>query len=209
MTAPAGLAGAFQYSVVPAVVVDNGDPDQLGRVKVRYPWMDAGQSTDWVQISAPAAGSGRGIFFVPEPQDQVLVAFAFGRIDRAYVIGALWSSNDKPPDTATTKRMLKTKSGHVVVLDDSDGAEQILIVDKSGSNKILLDAANSVVTIESGGDLKIKATGTVALEATGDLSLKGANVTIKADSKLAVSGQQVTVDGPTGVNINNGALQVT
>jgi phage baseplate assembly protein V len=209
MTANPAPPPGVNYSVVPALVTDNDDPDQLGRVKVRYPWMDDDQSSDWLSVAAPSAGKERGFFFVPEVEDQVLVAFSFGRVDRGYVVGSLWSRNDKPPDTAPAKRTIKSVSGHTIVLDDTDGAEQITIIDKSGDNKIVLDAKNSTVSIESGGDLTIKAKGKLALEADGDVSIKGENVALEASSKLSAKGASMALDGSGGVKVNGGALEVT
>jgi phage baseplate assembly protein V len=196
------------YGVVAALVTDNDDPDKLGRVKVRYPWMGSDESSDWIRVAAPGAGKDAGFFFVPEPQDQVLVSFLYGRVDRAYVVGSLWSRNDKPPGGEHATRIIKSRSGHTIVLDDTKDAEQITIVDKSGKNKIVLDAKNNAVTIQSGGDLTLKAEGKLALEAKGDLTLKGNNVSIEGNAKVAAKGQQMTLDGPTGVKINGGALEV-
>jgi phage baseplate assembly protein V len=191
------------------MVTDNDDPDKLGRVKVRYPWMDDQQASDWIHVASAFAGDQRGLFFVPQADDQVLVAFAYGRVDRGYVIGSLWSKQDKPPsDGARAKCTIKTRSGHAITLDDTDGSELISIVDKSGKNKITLDAANNKIAIESGGDFSIKAQGKLTIEASDDVSIKGANVTVEASNKLAAKGTQMALNGSAGVNVNDGALEV-
>jgi phage baseplate assembly protein V len=208
MTQPLHAPALTNYSVIPAVVTQNDDADKLGRVKVRFPWMDEQQESDWVHVAAPTAGKERGFFFVPEVDDLVLIAFAYGRIDRAYVIGSLWSTADKPPTTERTKRMIKSVSGHVITLDDTEDAESISIVDKSGKNKIVLDAKNNTITVESGGDLTIKAKGKLALSSDDDVSIQGKNVSLEATSKAALKGTEVAVNGPSGVKVNDGALEV-
>lgn len=201
-------SSATNPSVVPAVVTKNDDEAKLGRVKVRFPWMDARQESDWLQVAAPGAGRQRGFYFVPEVDDLVLVAFAFGRIDRAYVIGSLWTRPDRPPAAERHKRTLKSVTGHVITLDDTENAESISIIDKSGANKIVLDARNNTVTIESGGDLMIKAAGRLELSSDSDVSIRGANITIEATGNAELKGNAVAVEGPSGVNVNNGALEV-
>jgi phage baseplate assembly protein V len=196
----------LHHSLVPAKVTKSYQ--ELGRVKVRYPWMADSEESDWIAVAAPMAGNKCGVFFMPEEDDQVLVAFSHGHVERSYIIGALWSDASKPPDTDREKRQLTSRSGHIITLDDTKDAELISIVDKSGKNKIVLDAKNNTITIESGGDLTIKAAGNLALQSDKDVSIKGVNVTIEAQQQLAAKGQTMTLNGPTGVKINDGALEV-
>src|SRR3972149_536693 len=84
--------------VVPGIVTNNQDPDGLGRVKIKFPWLSDDNETDWVRIATLMAGGQRGGFFLPEVGDEVLVAFEHGDINHPYVIGALWNGVDKPPE---------------------------------------------------------------------------------------------------------------
>jgi uncharacterized protein involved in type VI secretion and phage assembly len=206
ITAPAQSV-LFQHSLVPATVTKSYH--KLGRVKVRFPWMSDKQESDWVRVAAPTAGNKCGLFFMPEENDQVLVALSQSHIGRSYIIGVLWSNASKPPDEDRSKRQLTSRSGHTITLDDTRDAEQISIIDKSGKNKIVLDASGDKVklTIESGGDLTITATGKLALNSDDDVTIKGANVTIEATAKLAAKGSTMTLDGKS-VNVNSGALEV-
>jgi phage baseplate assembly protein V len=198
---------SISVSVVPALVTRNDDTQ--GRVKVRYPWMDDKGESDWIAVSGPGAGHDCGLFCIPAADDQVLVAFSFGQIDKAYVIGSLWSTADKPPSAGNPdKRTWKSKTGHVIVLDDTSGAEQISIVDRSGGNKITIDTASKSITIESAGDLTIKAAGNLTLSSGKDVTVNGSNLTLAATSQLAAKGSSMTLDGPAGVKINDGALEV-
>lgn len=205
-SAPEAMA-SINYSVVPATVTKNDDP--LGRVKVRFPWMDDPAESDWLAVAGPGAGEGRGLFYLPEVKDLVLVAFSFGQLDQGYVIGSLWSSVDKPPGGGDrNKRTLRSVSGHVVTLDDTKDAERISIVDKSGGNKITLDTKANTIIIESGGDLTIKATGNLALHSDKDVTIEGKTVSVTASRKLAAKANEVAINGPQGVKINDGALEV-
>ena len=198
---------SINYSVVPAMVTRNDDTQ--GRVKVRFPWMDDQDESDWIAVSGPGAGKDRGLFCIPATDDQVLVAFSFGQIDKAYVIGSLWSTADKPPSAGDpNKRTWKSRSGHVIILDDTEGSEQISIVDKSGGNTITIDASSNTITIESAGDLTIKAAGNLALQSGKDVTVNGTGLTLTATGKLAAKGSSMALSGPAGVTINDGALEV-
>ena len=85
--------------VAVGIVTDNHDPEGLGRVKVRFPWLGEGVESDWCKVASFMAGDGRGAVFLPEIEDEVLVAFEQGDVNFPYVIGALWNSSDRPPET--------------------------------------------------------------------------------------------------------------
>src|SRR5690606_2660957 len=106
----AAMSSPVNYTVVPAVVTKNKDKDKnnLGRIKVRYPWMDDTQESDWLPVVSPGAGKERGLYAVPEVHDQVLVAFGYGDPNRGYVLGALWSKDDKPPSDDPALRVFKS-----------------------------------------------------------------------------------------------------
>jgi phage baseplate assembly protein V len=188
------------------VVTNTKDPDGLGRVKLRLPWLDPDTETDWARIAVPMAGPQRGLFFPPEVDDEVLVAFEHGSSQRAYVVGALWNGKDKPPDAnADGKndiRMIKSRSGHVVRLTDTDGAEKIEIVDKSGKNSIVVDTAANAVTVKASQDVTIDADGgtltlkgtSVKIQAKSDVTVQGATTKVQADGQLTVKGQMVQIN---------------
>jgi uncharacterized protein involved in type VI secretion and phage assembly len=192
--------------VVTGIVTDNKDPQGLGRVKVKFPTLSSQESGPWARIAVLMAGNQRGTFFLPEVDDEVLVAFEHGDISRPYVLGALWNGKDKPPDTnadgKNNFRFIKSRSGHGIRFDDTNGSEKIEIIDKSGAHKIVIDTSGKKITIESGqdidinapngkitlnagdveiktrGDAKVKAGGGVKIEAGGNTDIKGATVNL-------------------------------
>ena len=121
-------------NIVVGIVTDNNDPDNLARVKVKYPWLTEEHQSFWARIATPMAGPQRGMVFMPEVDDEVLVAFEHGDIRRPYVIGCLWNGNDKPPKThvkdysssdtvdggKTVHRWIRTRVGHVFMFYDGD-----------------------------------------------------------------------------------------
>jgi uncharacterized protein involved in type VI secretion and phage assembly len=181
-----------ENGIVIGTVVDLDDPEKLGRVKLKLPQYDDQQST-WARIASPMAGNNRGFFFRPEVQDEVLVGFENGEIRRPYVLGSLWSKVDTPPprdndETKNNWRFMVSRSGHIFKFDDTEGSEKIEIVDKSGSLKVTFDSTSSKITIESNGDVEIKApqgafkvsAQTVDIEASGEMKLQAfADMTVK------------------------------
>ena len=86
------------YGMVIGIVTNNQDPDKLGRVKVRFPWLSDEDESQWARMLTPMAGDNRGMYFIPEVDDEVLVAFEQGDMRFPYILGALWNGEDKPPD---------------------------------------------------------------------------------------------------------------
>jgi uncharacterized protein involved in type VI secretion and phage assembly len=178
---PAG-AGDRYYGVAFAVVTNNRDPEGLGRVKVALPWLGDQAESDWARVATPMAGPNRGLYFLPEVDDEVLVAFEHGSPSVPYVLGGLWNGKDTPPesnaDGHNDRRTIRSRSGHVIRLTDTDGQEQIEIVDKSTKNSIVISTKDNSITVTSGGDITVKAGGKLTLEAKADLTIKGQTVNI-------------------------------
>jgi uncharacterized protein involved in type VI secretion and phage assembly len=214
--------------LVVGIVTNNKDPDGLMRVKVRFPWLSDSDESAWARIVAPMAGNDRGMMLLPEVDDEVLVGFEHGDIHRPYVLGAMWNGVDAPPISQgsalsgsgqVNKRIIKSRSGHTILLDDTAGSEEITIVDKTGSNKIVIHSPDNSLQIKVQGDLTIEAQGKITLKAgTGmdvssdaSLSIKGATGSIEGSGNLTIkngAGAQIALSGPS-VNLNNGALEVT
>jgi uncharacterized protein involved in type VI secretion and phage assembly len=148
------------YGVVVGVVTNNQDPQGLGRVKVRFPWLSKEHESNWARMVTPMAGKARGLYTLPEVEDEVLVAFEHGQVENPFVLGALWNGKDTPPaDNADGKnniRVLKSRSGHVVRLDDTDGAEKIEIMDGAGTESLVFDTAKNTITLTAKKDVVIE-----------------------------------------------------
>jgi uncharacterized protein involved in type VI secretion and phage assembly len=179
---------ARMFGVVIGVVTNNHDPLGLGRVKVGLPWMSEAVETDWARVATPMAGPDRGIYFIPEVNDEVLVAFEHGNPEVPYVLGGLWNGEENPPaannDGRNNVRVIKSRSGSTIRFDDDQNDPQIEIADSSGKNKIVIRTADNSVTITATGDITVSAGGT--------LKLSGNNVEIAAKTVLRVEGSQST-----------------
>lgn len=141
------------YGVAAGIVTNNQDPDGLGRVKLKFPWLSDDNETDWVRIAFLMAGGERGSFFLPEVGDEVLVAFEHGDINSPYVIGSLWNGTDKPPETNSDGknniRKIRSRSGHVLVFDDNaeEKKEKVEIKTNAG-HTLTMDDTSSKEKVE-------------------------------------------------------------
>ena len=183
--------------VVIAVVTNIADPDKLGRVKVKYPWMTDDAESYWARVVGIGAGVERGMFFMPEVEDEVLVAFEHGDFSQPYVIGGLWNGADKPPPDAQNVaageeakvRMIRSQNGHQITMYDNadnkveiitDGGHQIvlddanknIIIKSSGGLSLTMDDGSSKITFESGNEVEIIASGNMKLQANGNMDLQ-------------------------------------
>lgn len=182
------------------IVSNLEDPDGLGRVQLKYPHLDD-QDSQWARLAMPMAGPDRGTFFRPEVDDEVLVAFEHGDVRRPYIVGSLWSSEDKPPaDDGQPKennwRFIKSRSGHIIKFNDTDGAETIEIIDKNEEHQIIIDSANKKIQIIcKSGDIELSATsGKVAVEAS-EVEIKASgSMTLEAGGEMTIKGSMVNIN---------------
>jgi len=193
-----GEADSRFYGVAFAVVTNNKDPEKLGRVKVDLPWLAQSVESDWARIVTPMAGGQRGIYFLPEVGDEVLVAFEHGSPESLFVLGALWNGKDKPPesndDGKNDVRTIRSRSGHVIRLTDKDGDEKIEIADKSGKNSIVISTKDKSITITADADVSIQA-------GNGKLKLSGNGIEITSKAAIKVEASQ-TMDLEAGPQLN-------
>jgi uncharacterized protein involved in type VI secretion and phage assembly len=181
------------FGVYPAVVTNIKDEDGQGRIKIRLPWTpddDAGYEV-WARLVTFMAGKDRGAWFIPDPEDEVLVAFEAGDPRRPYVVGALWNGKDAPPETMdgagdNNKKSLVSRRNLRVTLDDTEGQETITIKTPGGQ----------VVTIQDGPDL-------VELrDTTGHvIKLEQGGITISGGAKVTVQATEVEI-GAGSLKVN-------
>lgn len=188
--------------LVIGIVTDNNDPEGLGRVKVKYPWLSSEHASDWARVVSVGAGPQRGIAFLPEVNDEVLVAFELGDIHHPYVIGGLWNGRDKPPKSGkelvkggkVEKRVIRSRAGHEIIFDDADAGGGITIIDK-GQNKIFIDSKTNALTIEIKGNITLTSKGNLKLESTGNLDLNATgNLTVSATGKVDIKGLVINLN---------------
>lgn len=195
------------FGVVIGVVTNNNDPDGLGRVKTSLPWMGDQVESDWARVVTPMAGPGRGLYFLPEVDDEVLVAFEHGNPEVPYVLGGLWNGKDKPPesnsDGKNNLRTIRSRNGNVIRLSDVKDDEKIEIIDKSTKNTIVIRTKDNSITITADGDVtvqssngKLKLTGNgVEITSTSTVKIEASQtMELKSSSQLGIKGSVVNIN---------------
>jgi uncharacterized protein involved in type VI secretion and phage assembly len=210
------------YGVVMGIVTNNQDPEKMYRVQVKFPWLAEDAGSWWARVGTPMAGGGRGIYFLPEVNDEVLVAFEHGDVRFPYVVGALWNGQDSPPsnndDGQNNIRVIHSRSGHLVRLDDTNGDEKVEIIDKTGGNSITIKSSDNSITIVCTGrmklqangiditsesDLNIQANSTLNMASQGPMSIQGSStVSVAADATMNVTANAIMTIQGAMVNIN-------
>ena len=185
-------------------VVDLNDPASLSRVQVRIMSVDGPTGHDapiWARVACPFAGDNRGAFLLPDVGDEVLVIFQNGDPRFPVIVGGLWNGASQPPETISDgrnqKKVIRSKNGVKVTLDDQDGQEQF-IAETPGGQKVTLKDGPGAITIEDSNGNSVK------LETSGITVTASAKLTVNAP-QVAVSAGMVTVDA--GMSRFSGVVQ--
>ncbi|MDJ0597827.1 MAG: phage baseplate assembly protein V [Crocosphaera sp.] len=177
-------------NVVVGVVEDNSDLEGLGRVQVSFPHLSDSNRSAWARIATPMAGSGMGMYFLPEVGDEVLVEFEHGDINRPLILGSVWNGCGRPPednlDGQNHIRTIRSRAGHTIRFDDTSGNEEVVIEHNTGSQIRL--QSDGTISIEANADLELNAGGNISLNATGgDINLDTQNVNVSVTGVMDVS----------------------
>ncbi len=185
--------------VAPGIVkeIDN----KLGRVRVNLPWLDDENKTYWARIATLMAGNGRGSWFMPEVGDEVLLGFEMGQVDNAYVLGFLWSEEDKPAiaDDSIDEhvRRLRTVAKHRIDFDDRDNKQRIYVQSNS-EHKLEMNDFNKFVKISTKGDRFVNfddQNKCIDIQTAGQPEMKLDDQANKITIKTGASDPSVVLDG--------------
>ena len=200
--------------VVVGIVKDIEDPLGEGRVRVQFPWLSEDELSGWAPIARTMAGKERGFYYMPELEDEALLAFELGDFDHPYVIGFLHNGVDLPPDDDIDAkvRRVKTVSGHILEFDDRPGQERVELETQGGHHLVMEDAPGTVELATTGGQkLKMQ-------DLPGQITVStpsGSNVTINdlpsSIHLTTAGGVSLIVSDAGGVTISapEGMLNVT
>jgi len=212
-----------------AIVSNVKDPDKLGRVAVTIPSLAEKHELAWARVATPGGGKSRGIHWLPEVNDEVLVAFEDGDASRPVVLGGLFSSKDVPPEIGqeldngvVTRRALVTRAGHKIELSDEEGDKAYVDIALAGgkvrlhlgADTIDLETKDKPLRIASGNDeivfdgkgtITIKAK-TIKLAAQTDLAIEGVNVKTKATSAVELSAPTATVKADASLKLQSSGI---
>ncbi len=197
-----------------AIVMDNNDPEQLGRIRVQFFWQKNKSMSPWLRLVTPYSGAERGFYFIPEIDDEVLVGFEGGDTERPFVMGSLYHGKHKPAgnfiednnsfkgivtqsnlkiefDDDKKVTTIETPGGNTVVLSDDD--KSILLKDQ---NQNIVKLNSSGISMDSMEDIKITSkakviidgTAGVDIKSTADTKVSGLNIKLNANATIAAKG---------------------
>lgn len=188
-------------SVVIGVVTNTDDPEDWGRVKVKYPWMSDDEESDWARVIGIGAGKEAGYYVIPDVDDEVLIAFEHGDFARPILLGGVWNGKAGiPPEAAGAAagekplvRTWRSRKGHqITMFDNSDDKIEILT---KGGIKILLDDTKDSVEIEADKDISIKAGSNMTVEAQGNLKMNArGNMDLQASGQVNIKGSIINLN---------------
>jgi uncharacterized protein involved in type VI secretion and phage assembly len=192
------------------VVTDIRDKGQCGWVKLKFPWLDDNYVTDWVR-TVQLGGKGGGGVFSPEVNDEVLVGFEQGSLDRPYVLGGLYNGIDKPSphdvplvdgrSGKVNRRSFVSRKGNRVELLDG--------TTKSGVRLASGDKRLEVVLDEKTGKVAIKVYARGGRRELSSVTLTDRGITLDAGrGELTLKGRSVSITGTTSVSVDGGARAV-
>ena len=196
--------GAMAQAPSTGVVVDIADPEGLGRVKVAVPDARDPKKTRqvWARLATLMAGNGKGTWFLPDVDDEVLVVFEGGDPRRPYVVGALWNERHRPPEAideagGNDLKTIRSRNGVQITLDDTDGQETVRLETPGGQSITLRDGPAAVEIVDGNGN-------SIELTASGIKVTSSTKVQIDA-AVLEVSAGAVTVH--SGLTKFSGVVQ--
>ena len=199
-----------------AVVVDNKDPKKLGRVRVKMMWQQ-NTKTPWIRLMTNHAGNNRGMYFVPEIDDEVRLGFENDNPDLPFVLGTVYNGKANSSDIYNDnnlKKAIRTKSGNSIIFSDEDGKEEIKIFSKDEKNSISISLDGSKkITIQSEGDIELTAKNNIRLTAEKDIifTAKGKNtieakqgITMDGTSKIEMKATNIKAEAQANAEIKGG-----
>lgn len=194
------------YGVYMGIVSDIKDPENLARVRVKFPWRDGNHQSAWARLATTMAGKDMGTFFLPEKGDEVLVAFGNGSIKHPYILGSLWNGKQTPPLKSKKKNsvsQVKSRAGHTITLDDTKNKGNIEIKTKKNQRVIIDDKKDKIKIEDSHGNKITMGKDGIEIKSKNKTTLSGKKVEINADQKLSLSGGKLDASASSKATISS------
>ncbi|RAV29183.1 type VI secretion system Vgr family protein [Sinomicrobium soli] len=190
-----------------AIVKENNDPKGLGRVKVQMAWQQENAlTTDWIPLSTPNGGSGKGFHFIPEIGESVMVDFQSGNAEMPYVTGSVQHNQAKSgyADSDNNLKAIQSKSGNKIIMNDKDGS--ITITDKGAALLVMDGAGNININGSTSKNINIgEGASTLNMDKNGVINFSGneqfaitvgeSSLILKKDGVIEINGKDIKVTG--------------
>jgi type VI secretion system secreted protein VgrG len=202
-----------------AIVTDNNDPKGLGRIQVKFAWQEG--NTPWIRMINPHSGSGKGIYFIPEIGEEVLVGFEAGNAEKPFVLGGMYNGNatSNYATPSNDKKVIQTRSGNKMIMDDAAGS---FCITDQGTVNMLFDGAGNATTnsdttnaINVGKNresvLKMDSEGNITLDGKTSLTITIGNskLEMKEDGTITFNGKNITTNGENIKTIGTTSVDIS
>jgi hypothetical protein len=202
--------------LVIGTVVDNMDEQEMGRVKVMFPWLSPDYISAWARVmQIGASKAGGGFLWMPEVGDEVLIGFDRGSIDYPFVIGNLYNGIASPlpapaVEGVVANRRIASRMAHTIQWNDGPEAMGISIMTAPAEDpptSVVLDGEEVKITINSLGEIEITGALSVKISSEGALTLDAPSITIGSEdtASLSMAGTSITVGSETTASVSVGS----
>lgn len=211
------MNGSYFYV---AKVTDNQDEEKLNRVKVTVPLAEESVSY-WLPYLSAAAGNGIGFSTLPDIDDQVLVLALENSRDRQIVIGSFWNAKFAPPETGentdadlngdgnNSLTFFKSKSGNMIILDDTKDKEKIQIVASGGKSRFEVDNENKLINMATDKDIGLSAKGTITIQAEEEIILMAKKVfSIESEDFAVKASKEINIDTSKDMTLKGSGISL-
>ena len=171
-----------------------------GDVKVKYPGVNNELESNWARVVNPGGGKARGLTFMPEVNDEVIMGFENGDPRRPIILGGLFNGKDAQPAFKKSSggtidtRMMTSRLGHTIEFGDgaADADQYIGLSLAGGNHQVKLGKTEFTATVPANVPMTLKAgTASIAISAQGEITITGKKITLKADTDVEMSGANV------------------
>jgi phage protein D/phage baseplate assembly protein gpV len=216
-----GGSPSWASSLVIGVVTNNNDPDGMGRVRVKFPALGGDMEGWWARVATINAGPERGLFMLPQVNDEVVVGFEHNDPRRPFVLGSLYTGREKVPndlkDAQARKALFGVKSDEKVHIEGKQAmtlkSDEKMTVEvtrgaQGGTGSFLLDAKGDIEQ-KATQNIKANATGAVEVKANQSVTVKGtASVTVESTGPLKLKGAMIDIEATGPVNVKGAIINL-
>lgn len=201
---PVAAPGEPNCETQSAMVTDNNDHNGLGRIRVKFHWMNGAEKSPWIRVTTPHAGGGKGMYMIPEVGEEVIVGFEGDSATKPYVVGAVYHGQAKNEfaNGGNDMKTFQSRSGSKLALDDKAGSVNLADMDgtainmdgagkmaHTSSQEISLTCGASSITLKEDGTILVKGKNIFTVAKEDVVSTAKKNMTFNANKKLNAQGK--------------------
>jgi uncharacterized protein involved in type VI secretion and phage assembly len=216
------VEGRF-YGKYRGLVVDNADPENRGRLRVRVADVLGDEVVSgWALPCAPYGGAAdQGFFFIPEVGAGVWVEFEHGNLEYPIWVGTFWSKPGgasevpKPGDSQSppTRKIIRTLKGHSIEMEDDDDAEVFIITYNDGSktNTVTMDKTGIAIVDANENKITLDDSGTLIEDKNQNkITMDGSGTVIedKNQNKIEMSAAAINIFPSSICNLGSNAVNL-